>query len=104
MTMTGSEHNEYLRTFEEIKAVIVEAQQHRVERRDLVDGIPEWILFEREQAMDAVNRLRARLGKGPTVMPMVERAESRAAGHVDYTQKFALGCADLVHDHFVAGT
>lgn len=104
MTMTGAEHNEYLRTMEEVKDTLREAQKQRDRRRDIVNGLPGWIRWEQEQAADVVNRLRARLGKGPVAFPLVQRAESRAAGHVDYTPKFALYCADLVHDHFVAGS
>jgi hypothetical protein len=101
--MTGAEHREYLRTFEEIKNALVAAQKERDVRRNLVDGQPAWIYHERARACDVVNQIRARMGKDPVATPLVVRAEMRAAGHVDYTQKFALGCADLVHDHFVAG-
>lgn len=103
MKMTGKEHNEYLRTVEEIRTVLIEAYQHRDERRDLVDGRPGWIRWEQEQATDVVNQIRARRGSYPVAFPLVERAEERAAGHINYTQKFAIGCADLVYDHFVAG-
>lgn len=45
---------------------------------------------------DRVNVLRGRLGLGPARPADLARAESLACGHIDYTQKFALHCAELV--------
>jgi hypothetical protein len=44
-----------------------------------------------------VNRIRALRDKNPISMYDVRRVEQSAAGHIDYTQKYAIGCADLVH-------
>jgi hypothetical protein len=56
----------------------------------------DWILFEREAMTDAVNLERSRLGKSPVSIHDVEMKEQNAVGHSDYTEKFALGCAELV--------
>lgn len=65
------------------------AQEQRRQRED-------WIEYERNSMFDAVTRERTLLGKGPISMELVERAESMACGHVDYSSKFALYCAELV--------
>lgn len=64
----------------------------------LEDGDTElgWVLYEREQVLAAVNALRADAGKAPVSSDQLRAAETRACGHVDYTSKFAIGCADLV--------
>ena len=76
--MNGREHNAYLGTIEAMRAEIVLAQRFRDKRREVVDGQPAWIAYEIDNATDAVNRLRARLGKGPVARPLVERLEALA--------------------------
>lgn len=68
--------------------------------RDLLPGDnagnPDWILYERIQMTLGVNRRRIALGKDPISSEEVARKEQLAAGHIDYTKKYALGCEELV--------
>lgn len=86
---------------EVLRASLTDTQQHRDERMAFItlpDGTSElgWVLHEREQMLVAVNRLRSAAGKPAASMEEVLAAERSACGHVDYTAKFAMGCADLV--------
>jgi len=92
---TWSQDLEYLRT------TLTRAQQTRYRRQEfgqLEHGNTElgWVLYEREQMLAAVNALHAAAGKAPVSSDQLQAAESSACGHVDYTSKFAIGCADLV--------
>lgn len=80
------------------------AQQHRDQRREVVEiltasGVrvsePGWVAHERQVMWATTNALRSEQGLGPVDMAAIERAEASAAGHVDYTKKFALHCEDL---------
>lgn len=90
---------DYQRDFAELKAALVAATEHRDERPDFDTASNElgWVLYERGVMNDATNRLRARRGFAPVSAEHIELAEMRASGHIDYVQKYALGCADLVH-------
>ncbi|MCE4026215.1 hypothetical protein LXM50_09530 [Microbacterium sp. Au-Mic1] len=86
---------------DDLLAVLRRTQAVRDERREFVktpDGTAQlgWVLYEREQMFAAVNGLRAKAGKDPVALEKLTSAETRAAGHIDYTSKFAMGCADLV--------
>ncbi len=78
--------------------VLSTAQKERPRLRSapLNNGEPAFVLFERNAMFDAVTRERAKLGKGPRSMADLERVESQASGHSDYSSKFALYCAELV--------
>jgi hypothetical protein len=83
------------------RSALTTAQEARSERREFLpqpDGTQElgWVLYERGQMLTAVNDLRALAGKQPVDLEDVLSAELRASGHIDYTAKFAMGCADLV--------
>lgn len=54
----------------------------------------DWISMERTAMLDAVNRLR--VGKRPVDLATITGVERLALGHVDYSSKFALYCAELV--------
>ena len=90
--------------FDSLREALAVAQEQRAQRPDPVDGPhgPEcaWAVYEREVMLDAVNRLRAGIDPGLPLVAMaeVERADQSAAGHVDYSRKFAWGCAELVLD------
>lgn len=84
-----------------LRATLSRAQRERPQRREFIPiegGGSElgWVLHEREQMLLAVNTLRAASGKEPVSIEDLLAVESRACGHVDYTTKFAIGCADLV--------
>lgn len=84
----------------QLHQVFLDAASKRPLRSDLVDvgGRSElgWVVFERDTMFDAVTRERAKLGKAPVPMKDVERVETMAMGHCDYSSKFALYCAELV--------
>ena len=77
------------------------AQDERPTRQAFVpspdDKYPEieWVLYERETMLNLVNEQRAKDGKSPINREELLRAERTACGHVDYSRKFALYCAEL---------
>lgn len=86
---------------ESLRATLTRAQEERSQRQKFVqleNGSTElgWVMYEREQMLTAVNALRSAAGRPPVSVDALEAAETRACGHVDYTSKFAIGCADLV--------
>lgn len=82
-----------------LRQVLMTAQGERGQRPDLVEGEfgpeCEWAVYERHVMHDAVNRLRAGQSLPPLPLADVERVEQLAAGHCDYTAKFAFYCAEL---------
>lgn len=84
----------YLRIRDELLAVLTKAQEERSRRSPY--GPDGWIQFERSTLHAAVNA--ERLARGCMSIPVdhVERVERLANGHVDYSRKFALYCAELV--------
>lgn len=83
---------------EELKRTLATAASERDQRNTFENGELEWVLYERRTMHDAVNRLRARYGKPPVTEDAIRQVESRAVGHIDYMQKFALGALGLVHE------
>jgi phosphopantetheine adenylyltransferase len=71
------------------------AQDERHLRQAFVDGELAWIVYERETMHTAVNQARAERGLPALPIESIERVEMQATGHVDYTKKFALYCAEL---------
>jgi hypothetical protein len=83
--------------FEALRDVLTQAQSVRDLRRgDDETGRPAWIGHETRVMLNEVNRLRRLFGKGPVVEAHINRAEQGALGHVDYSTKWAIACADLV--------
>lgn len=82
----------------ELREVLLEAATpaERRKREEMVDDELGWVLYERQVMTDAVNRMRARLGKAPVHIDTVKRVDQSATGHSDYVLKYALGCTDLV--------
>lgn len=76
---------------------IAKAQQERPARSGVTaSGELEWIVFEREKLLELINAKCGKFGTPAVNMDAVMRVENSAVGHVDYTQKLALGAADLV--------
>ena len=73
---------------------LIEAQELRPQKSKWVGEELEWVLYERQVMLDAVNAARFNLGLPP--LTNVDKAERGAMGHCDYTWKFALYCAELV--------
>lgn len=57
-----------------------------------------WIAAERNVMLVATNEWRALLNKPPVTVAQIERVEQWACGHSDYSEKFALYCAELALD------
>lgn len=86
-----------------LQGVLVDAQSHRSERGEWVEGPSgrsevDWVRFERTVLLDEVNRLRSAAGRELVTVEQILRKESLALGHHDYPTKFAIGAADLVRD------
>lgn len=73
------------------------AQQERPTRQGVTDtGELEWIVFERDKMLELINAERTKFGAPAVGMDAVMRVENSANGHFDYTQKLAIGAAELV--------
>lgn len=84
--------------------VLSTAQKERKQREGLVrvktpwghdDTIPAWCLHEMNVMLEEVNRRRTASGLPEITLQDVQKVESQACGHSDYTSKFALYCAEL---------
>lgn len=64
----------------------------------------EWIEQERNAMFEEVNRQRAVREQPPVLLKDLMKLETMACGHVDYSSKFALYCAELVLDDPMRGT
>lgn len=100
MTESTTEHATRMAVLERLKKILVQAQRARHVRPDLVgtrDGSsePEWARWERHVMTGAVNAERSNFGLSPLSVVAVEDVERMAAGHIDYTDKFALYCSEL---------
>lgn len=73
---------------------LVVAQRDRP-LRPLSEGL-WWLDHEKLIMFGEVNRLRLAAGRDTIDFREIEWAEQQAAGHFDYTKKFALHCAELV--------
>ncbi|MCK2245405.1 MULTISPECIES: hypothetical protein [unclassified Crossiella] len=101
MSLTYPEHRRREQLRDQFRAVLAMAMEQRSARRTYVETSNgtqtlEWVLFEREVMLAAINRARAETGRAPVRIEEVVRAEEQAIGHVDYAMKFSLYCADLV--------
>lgn len=56
---------------------------------------PEWQEYELLTMVRNVNRVRTHKGKPMVSVADVMVVEQQASGHLDYTKKFALYCAEL---------
>jgi hypothetical protein len=82
------------------KGVLAEAQKQRPQRDELTtgpDGAPEmaWAAYERGVMHQEINDFRAKSEHSPIPLILVEQADRQAAGHSDYSTKFAWYCAEL---------
>lgn len=103
--MTPLQASEYRRgLINHFREVLLSAAEHRRERDDFVDSDADphgqelgWVVYERQQMLDAVNAELERRGITPLVLPeTIMRVERQAQGHSDYVAKWAIGCADIV--------
>lgn len=75
--------------------VLSEAQKLRSQKSEWIGDELEWVIYEREVMLKTVNAVRLQKGLMEATMADIKRAEGCAKGHVDYSQKFALYCAEL---------
>lgn len=81
---------------DKFRATLAEAQKSRPEKRGrTAEDELEWVQYEREVMWHLVNEVRAKNGAAPVPIEEVKRVENFAVGHIDYSQKFALYCAEL---------
>lgn len=69
---------------------LAKAQEKRKEVND-----DSWIEHEFTTMLNAVNTERVRRRLSPTTRTELKLREQQALGHVDYSSKFALYCAEL---------
>lgn len=97
----SADHITFKRIFEDLQVVFDAAAKERPQRHEWVFDPMEgrqalgWIIYEREQMLQAVNRIRHTLNRPPVEMLAVWRCEISASGHSDYYRKFPLYCAEL---------
>lgn len=60
------------------------------------DGRPGWLAYELDSMLVYVNKLRAEQALPPVDRARIVTADELAAGHCDWSYKFALYCAELV--------
>jgi hypothetical protein len=87
---------EFRKVIENLHLVLIDLQKDRDKRPGIVEGQLEWVIYERNGMLAAVNNLRETYGKEPVSIDDVCRVESDASGNCDYTRKFGLYCAELV--------
>ena len=92
--------NERTMLIEHFRRTLAAAQVHRQTMRDMVDTDcgPElgWVAFEKDAMLKAVNIERYTRGLPSITRAQITRVENSACGHIDYSAKFAMYCADLV--------
>jgi hypothetical protein len=83
-----------------LRSELVAAQAERDKRPNFIDTLDgpelEWVVYEQQRMLAAVNVERAKRGLGPVDPAKIAKADRLSSGHVDYTDKFTLYCAELV--------
>lgn len=101
--MTGAEHVQFMKLRHDLVITIRGLQQDRWKRPGTVNvdtphGVrikPAFVPHEQQGMTNAVNQARTARGLPPVTLEDVQRVEQQAVGHIDYTAKFALYCAEL---------
>lgn len=75
--------------------VLSEAQELRSQKSEWIGDELEWVIYEREVMLQAINAVRLQRGRPGVSVGEVKRMENCACGHVDYSRKFALYSAEL---------
>lgn len=81
--------------YDRMYAALTAAQAERPNRQAMIGDEPEWVRYERDAMWNEVNAVRAENGQRPALLTDILAAEQQAVGHSDYTQKYALYCAEL---------
>jgi len=75
--------------------VLSEAQELRPQKSEWIGEELEWVIYEREVMLKAINAVRLQRGRPSVTIEEVKRMEGCAKGHVDYSRKFALYSTEL---------
>jgi hypothetical protein len=75
--------------------VLSKAQELRSQKSEWIGDELEWVIYEREVMLKAINAIRLQHGRPEATVQEVMRMENCAKGHVDYSSKFALYAAEL---------
>jgi len=76
-------------------SALSKAQELRLQKNAMVDGELEWVRYERDVMFRLVNAIRLKNDAPQATLFDVMKVENQAEGHVDYSRKFALYCAEL---------
>lgn len=87
--------NDWQKIISKFDSALTEAQKFRSEKSKWIDNEIEWMIYERNVMFELVNQERKLHGLEPVKIEDVLRVENCAAGHSDYTRKFALYCAEM---------
>jgi hypothetical protein len=75
--------------------VLSKAQELRSQKSDFIGDELEWVIYEREVMLQAINAVRLQRNQPAVLLEQVKRIENCAKGHIDYSHKFALYAAEL---------
>ena len=81
-----------MKHYDELMKVLEKAQEQRPNLRKWVNNELEWVSYERQQMLNAVNTL---CGQKATFEEII-KIENSALGHSDYSSKFVLRCCELI--------
>jgi len=84
-----------LQLMDQMLRVLSRAQELRPQKSEWIGDELEWVIYEREVMLQAINAVRLQRGRPGVTIHEVMRMENCAAGHVDYSRKFALYSAEL---------
>jgi len=93
--MRYTEFREWQKLIEKFKRTLIEAQELRDSKGEWINNELEWITYERDVMFRLTNQERENRGLNPVRLEDIKKCENYAAGHVDYTNKFALYCCEL---------
>ena len=81
--------------------ILNEAQKLRPQKSKYIGNELEWIIYERNVMLNTVNTVRLQNDLLPVSIYDIKCIEKHAIGHIDYSSKFALYCAELALDKFL---
>ncbi len=89
---------------DEMLQVLSAAQKERSKRLNMVEivnawghkeNVCAWAVYEMNTMLTEVNKRRSSRRLSPISLNDIQKVESSACGHSDYSSKFALYCAEL---------
>lgn len=99
MTINTRTAEERRQLRDRFRDVLLDAASQRNKRQNAIEtkygAEMEWMRFERQTMLTAVNEERRRRNLPPAHADDIQNANSQAGGHIDYADKFALYCAEI---------